>query len=343
MAEQAEVDDTVSQFIEYINSMGDKDVESDVEGFEEREMEKENEDDMEDFEDLSYSSDDNDEIESQEVKRYKPMFVGKRQYNPRFVGKRYKPMFVGKRYQPMFVGKRYQPMFVGKRYQPMFVGKRYQPMFVGKRYTPKFVGKRYTPKFVGKRYTPKFVGKRFTPSFVGKRDVSENNNNVEQTKSIRRKRSLSEDSELDKRAWGRYTPLPGLSSYRRFPEQTAFKRFVAPEFIGRRDSLSSILSALDALQYMQQPGRSTTKRFEAPMFIGKRPFTPSFVGKRGPLRPMFVGKRSPWSELNWDALQDYGLDDQGYALSPLSFSSLHQSFAPDFSEFSGLTNEKDSI
>ena len=335
--ETGELDDAVSKFVQYISSMGYKDSELEglKEGNEESDIENENDNAMDEFEDLGYSVDDADEdsfLDSQEEKRFQPTFVGKRQYKPTFVGKRYQPMFVGKRYQPMFVGKRYQPMFVGKRYQPMFVGKRYQPMFVGKRYQPMFVGKRYQPMFVGKRYQPTFVGKRFTPTFVGKRDVSEINTNGEQVKNVRRKRSLSDDSDMLKRAWGRYTPLSRYAAFKRYPEPTAYKRFVAPEFIGRRDSLSSILSALDALQYIQQPGRSTSKRFEAPMFIGKRPFTPTFVGKRAPLRPMFVGKRtSLLSDINsLDALNEYALEEQqALGMSPLEYSSTHQGFSDE--------------
>lgn len=329
VAEIDDLDDAVKDFVEYVNNMKYNAVQS----------ESDSSSDMgendEETEDLSYTIDD----VTQEEKRYQPMFVGKRQYSPMFVGKRYQPMFVGKRYQPMFVGKRYQPMFVGKRYQPMFVGKRYQPMFVGKRYTPTFVGKRYTPTFVGKRYTPKFIGKRLTPSFVGKRDVSQENE-VEELKNVRRKRSLSDDeSEMYKRAWGRYMPFPSFVGYKRIPEQTTFKRFVAPEFIGRRDSLSSILSALDALQYIRHPARSTTKRFEAPMFIGKRPFTPSFVGKRGPLRPTFVGKRVPFtSDFSWDAKPEYGLSDH-----VLEWNPLDQSFSSDLAAYGGISSEKERL
>ncbi|KAH3876518.1 MIP-related peptides-like [Dreissena polymorpha] len=212
----------------------------------------------------------NDEISTDEVndgeysselsqgdKRYIPQFVGKRSRT--YGGRQYNPMFVGKRYRPMFVGKRYRPMFVGKRYRPMFVGKRYRPMFVGKRYKPMFVGKRYRPMFVGKRYQPKFIGKRYQPKFIGKRDVQAvQNQNYDSTSpnNSRKKRSVYDETET-------------MDSLNYIPARYT-KRFVAPEFIGRRDSLSSILSALDALEYGRHPVRSTSKRFEAPMFIGKR-------------------------------------------------------------------------
>lgn len=339
--EISELDDAVSSFVNYVNSMNLKD-ESETEGFGKIHGEDFDEDDSDNFselEDIGYSLDDDNIItKSQEAdKRYQPKFIGKR-YNPMFVGKRYKPMFVGKRYQPMFVGKRYQPMFVGKRYQPMFVGKRYQPMFVGKRYNPMFVGKRYTPKFVGKRNAPESASKRYTPLFVGKRDVSDTESKpVEETKTVRRKRSLADDAALYKRAWGRYFPYSSYAyaAYKRNPEQAAFKRFVAPEFIGRRDSLSSILSALDALQYIHHP-RSASKRFEAPMFIGKRPFTPTFVGKRGPLRPMFVGKRTPLSDFNIDAQQGFGITNEEFGLNPLAFS-------PELSEYSSLSESQEAL
>ena len=251
-------------------------------------------------------------------KRYRPMFVGKR-YQPRFIGKRYTPRFIGKRYTPRFIGKRYTPRFIGKRYTPRFIGKRYTPRFIGKRYTPRFIGKRYAPRFIGKRFKPFFVGKKFSPEeslpekrykpfFVGKRsqdqisnenshvekrsvkDSSEDINTIQENadRSKRKKRSLGNaNDESLKRAWGRYIPLKSslASTYRLPGAQPSYleKRFVAPEFIGRRDSLSTILNALDALQFARTEPRTTSKRFEAPLFIGKRT----------PTRPMFVGKRNP--------------------------------------------------
>ncbi|XP_060571540.1 MIP-related peptides-like [Ruditapes philippinarum] len=250
-------------------------------------------------------------------KRYRPMFVGKR-YQPRFIGKRYTPRFIGKRYTPRFIGKRYTPRFIGKRYTPRFIGKRYTPRFIGKRYTPRFIGKRYAPRFIGKRLQPIFVGKKFSPEdslqekrykpfFVGKRSqdqISNEQNHVEKRsvsetteeintvqenadRSKRRKRSVGNaNDESLKRAWGRYIPLKNsLAPAFRLPgPQPSYmeKRFVAPEFIGRRDSLSTILSALDALQFARTEPRTTSKRFEAPLFIGKRT----------PTRPMFIGKRN---------------------------------------------------
>ncbi|XP_052778704.1 MIP-related peptides-like [Mya arenaria] len=251
-------------------------------------------------------------------KRFRTYYGG-RQYNPMFVGKRYRPMFVGKRYRPMFVGKRYRPMFVGKRYRPMFVGKRYRPMFVGKRYQPMFVGKRYTPQFVGKRYTPRFVGKRDTSeaaekSAMEKRSVLLTNVDEElknEDASSRKKRSVEDlDEEMQRRAWGRYVP------WKTAPLASApvTKRFVAPEFIGRRDSLSSILSALDALDLARNPLRSTSKRFEAPMFIGKRVPRPMFVGKRNQYTSeMSVDSRFP---LEYSGLDSIGSASDGYAYQP---------------------------
>ena len=261
------------------------------------------EDDTEDINSGEYLDDENDtfdetvDIERRYIpsfvgKRYNPMFVGKR-YNPMFVGKRYNPMFVGKRYVPRFVGKRYVPRFIGKRYRPMFVGKRRSPMFVGKRYNPMFVGKRYNPMFVGKKATtiprfigkkattsPMFVGKRRVPMFLGKRSISaeeeaeavKTDNSQEELHS-RKKRSLMAEPDTDlKRAWGTYVPWQDIPTYRML--QTAGpaidKRFVAPEFIGRRDSLSSLLSALKALRYARNEPRIASKRFQAPLFIGKR-------------------------------------------------------------------------
>lgn len=262
---------------------------------------------------------DDQSIDTQEDKRYVPSFVGKRKFTPMFVGKRYQPRFVGKRYRPMFIGKRYNPLFVGKRYRPMFIGKRYQPRFVGKRYQPRFVGKRYTPQFVGKRYTPQFVGKRFTPQFVGKRYTPQFVGKRYQPKFIGKryqplfvgkkssptpmfvgKRSEFDDIEsslenghIEKRSVDTENTEEKINdaetdknTSRRRKRSVLIgmnpieKRFVAPEFIGRRDSLSSILSALDALQFARESSRSTTKRFEAPLFIGKR------------MRPLFVGKRT---------------------------------------------------
>lgn len=237
-------------------------------------------------------------------KRYQPSFVGKR-YQPMFVGKRYQPMFVGKRYQPTFVGKRYQPMFVGKRYQPMFVGKRYQPMFVGKRYIPSFVGKRYQPMFVGKRYQPFFIGKKSPsiPMFVGKKDglgsdldsraeietpyvlekrsassvtdaVDKMSTESESANELKRrsKRSLLDIDEGGlKRSWGRYEPMQNFPSYDlQYKHPLSKRRFVPPEFIGRRDSIASILSALKVLRYTRSEPKFASKRFQAPLFIGKR-------------------------------------------------------------------------
>lgn len=247
-------------------------------------------------------------------KRYRPMFVGKR-YQPKFIGKRYTPKFIGKRFTPRFVGKRYTPKFIGKRYTPKFIGKRYTPKFIGKRWTPKFIGKReslditekrFQPVFVGKKSSaaPMFLGKRYVPSFVGKRDdqemaaeanqikkrsVPQSNieldNVEEQTEhNQRRKRSVMDNTEDDiKRAWRTYMPWNMQSAYIGGEPAYLEKRFVAPEFIGRRDSLSTILSALDALQFARNQPRSASKRFEAPLFIGKR----------GQVRPMFIGKRNP--------------------------------------------------
>jgi len=252
-------------------------------------------------------------------KRYRPMFVGKR-YRPMFVGKKYRPMFVGKRYRPMFVGKRYRPMFVGKRYRPMFVGKRYIPQFVGKRYIPQFVGKRYIPQFVGKRYIPQFVGKRYTPKFVGKRDTSgviqKSVSHVEGTEILSRKKRSVDDltEEMERRAWGSYFPWTKVQ----FTQPTMGKRFVAPEFIGRRDSLTSILSALDALEMARDPARSTNKRFEAPLFVGKRTYRPMFVGKRS----SFIDEFVPSEGLPYD---ESGLNSYEYIPSQYPISQTDES------------------
>ncbi|XP_045166657.1 MIP-related peptides-like [Mercenaria mercenaria] len=290
-------------------------------------------------------------------KRYQPRFVGKR-YRPMFVGKRYQPKFIGKRYTPRFIGKRYTPRFIGKRYTPRFVGKRYTPKFIGKRYTPKFIGKRYTPKFIGKRFQPIFVGKKFAPAtpflekrykpfFVGKRDedqMKNENNHVEKRsvsntndevneaqgntdRSKRRKRSLSDTNEESlKRAWGTYIPLKSSiqPDYRSSGAQPSYleKRFVAPEFIGRRDSLSTILSALDALQFARSEPRSTSKRFEAPLFIGKR----------GPTRPMFIGKRNQAYTGEMKSPNGYGYNDIMPGISEIKMDA-YESIPDEFSPF----------
>lgn len=71
----------------------------------------------------------------------------------------------------------------------------------------------------------------------------------------------------DKRMWGRSLDLQDILA-QKYSEDT--KRFVAPEFVGRRDSISTILSALKALQLTRSEPRLATKRFQAPLFIGKR-------------------------------------------------------------------------
>ena len=284
-----------SKLIEILDSLGNTEIID-----EETDISSENGGDVDDsgeyLEENTEGLDDTQEVERRYIpsfvgKRYNPMFVGKR-YNPMFVGRRYSPMFVGKRYIPRFVGKRYIPRFVGKRYRPMFVGKRGRgsPMFVGKRYNPMFVGKRYKPMFVGKKSSviPRFVGKRYNedeekrrvPMFLGKRSVSEEsqakieeNDNSQEDLHSRKKRSLmmDQDSEL-KRAWGTYVPWQDIPTYKMLQSASPAveKRFVAPEFIGRRDSLSSLLTALKALRYARNEPRLASKRFQAPLFIGKR-------------------------------------------------------------------------
>ena len=285
--------------LDYFEKMGETEILNDL-----TQLEKENDLHVTDEDGSEYmDNEDGDFDESMDIerRRYVPSFVGKR-YNPMFVGKRYSPMFVGKKYSPMFVGKRYIPRFVGKRYIPRFVGKRYRPMFIGKRKSPMFIGKRYKPMFVGKRYKPMFVGKknsviprfigkrdpspivvdeRRVPMFLGKRSVSEEqqpySSEIEAIKDeevhSRKKRSLMVEDDNDlKRAWGTYVPWQDMPTYKMLQGAApdVEKRFVAPEFIGRRDSLTSLLSALKALRYARNEPRIASKRFQAPLFIGKR-------------------------------------------------------------------------
>jgi hypothetical protein len=164
---------------------------------------------------------------------------------------------------------------------------------VGKRYIPQFVGKRYIPQFVGKRYIPRFVGKRFDeadttedqenlPMVLEKRSADNsasntlavNHENGDDIAKSRHKRSVldTDETSVTKRAWGRYVPWQEIPTYKILKVEGPImdKRFVAPEFIGRRDSISSILSALDALRIARNEPRIASKRFQAPLFIGKR-------------------------------------------------------------------------
>jgi hypothetical protein len=177
---------------------------------------------------------------------------------PRFVGKRRSPMFVGRRRAPLFVGKRYAPRFVGKRYAPRFVGKRGAPLFVGKRGSPMFIGRRDSPLFIGRREnalpadTSFFVGGK--RSVIAASDLKHTHNNDKlgfhhSDNQIKNKRErerfiLPQEMQL----------LNGNPVYSDFS-----KRFVVPEFIGKREGLGS------NTQYIL-----SEKRFDTPFFVGRR-------------------------------------------------------------------------
>lgn len=163
---------------------------------------------------------------------------------------------------------------------------------------------------------------------VEKRSVSNSNeiSDADTEMSSRRKRSLT-GSNIDdmKLAWRTYTPWKrnSPSSYAISEEEPSYlgKRFVAPEFIGRRDSLSSILSALDALQFARNEPRSTSKRFEAPLF----------VGKRGLYRPFFVGKKNQINTREMNVLDGLGEYDNASGLKEMSmddFERISSKYSP---------------
>lgn len=167
---------------------------------------------------------------------------------PRFVGKRRSPMFVGRRRAPLFIGKRYAPRFVGKRGAPMFIGRRGHPLFVGRRDSPLFIGRRENARPADTSF---YVGGKRSVDAASKQARAENSAGYSNfpTRESNEKREreiviLPQEMRL----------IHGKPVYSEFS-----KRFVVPEFVGKRDRFLKKYEKI-----------SSEKRFDTPFFVGRR-------------------------------------------------------------------------